>query len=149
MTEPAGGVSADFVFGTLATDDLRLARLRADTSGLHHGHDLEPLDPRPGEPIVVRTTIGPTVHADRVTCYVTTDGTDPSGVHGVATAGSADRLPAGRHRLGHAHLGLPGDLVGDDPRSAGRDARALSDRGMVRAFAGFGLGIRDRRRGLR
>jgi cyclomaltodextrinase len=89
MTEPSRGVSADFVFGTLATDDLRLAQLRATTSGVHHGHDLEPLDPRPGVPITVRVTVGPAVHADRVTCYVTTDGADPAGERGVATTGTA------------------------------------------------------------
>ena len=47
-------VSADFVFGTLATDELRLAQLRATASGVHHGHDLEPLDPDPDQPITVR-----------------------------------------------------------------------------------------------
>ena len=89
MSEPGRGASADFVFGTLATDELRLAQLRATTSGVHHGHDLEPLDPRPGEPITVRVTVGPAVQADRVTCYVTIDGTDPAGDHGVATTGLA------------------------------------------------------------
>ena len=43
-------VSADFVFGTLATDELRLAQLRATASGVHHGHDLEPPDPDPASP---------------------------------------------------------------------------------------------------
>src|SRR6185436_11538514 len=92
MTEPTPGVSADFVFGTLATDDLRLAQLRATTSGLHHGHDLVPLDPRPGEPITIRVSVGPAVAADRVTAYVTTDGRDPRGERGVATVGEAIEL---------------------------------------------------------
>lgn len=92
MSEPRPderGVSADFVFGTLATDDLRLAQLKAARSGLDHGHDLTPLDPRPGEPITVRVHAGPAVHADRVTAYATTDGSDPAGSRGVATRGIA------------------------------------------------------------
>ena len=44
-------VSADFMFGTLATDDLRLAQIRAASTGVHHAHDLEPPDPRPGEAV--------------------------------------------------------------------------------------------------
>ena len=82
-------VSADFVFGTLATDELRLAQLRAAASGVHHGHDLEPRDPRPGEPITVRVRVGPEVVADRVTAYVTTDGATPAGSQGRATTGTA------------------------------------------------------------
>jgi glycosidase len=89
--EPAR-VSADFVFGTLATDELRLAHLRAATAALHHGHDLEPLDPDPGQPVTVRVTLGPALDADRVTAYFTTDGADPSGSHGVATTGAAVEL---------------------------------------------------------
>ena len=89
--EPAQ-VSADFVFGTLATDELRLAQLRAAAAGVHHGHDLEPLDPDPGEPITVRVTLGPAVDAVHVTAYYTTDGRDPTGSHGIAETGDAVQL---------------------------------------------------------
>jgi glycosidase len=95
MVEGSGvDVSADFMFGTLATDELRMAQLRATSVGVHHGHDLEPLDPGPGEAITVRVTVGPAVAADRVTCYVTTDGRDPAGARGVATTGTAIELTA-------------------------------------------------------
>jgi glycosidase len=89
MTE---NVSQDFVFGTLATDELRLAQLRAARSGVSHAHHLEPLDPRPGEPVTVRVSVGPRVCADRVTCYYTTDGGDPAGARGFATRGQAIEL---------------------------------------------------------
>jgi glycosidase len=82
-------VSPDFVFGTLATDELRLAQVRVAAIGFHHGHDLEPLDPDPAVPVVLRATLGPAVVADHVTAYVTTDGRDPAGDHGVATVGTA------------------------------------------------------------
>jgi len=88
----SGGVSSDFVFGTLATDDLRVAQLRLELAGVHHGHDLSPADPRPGEGIRMGVTVGPPVRADRVTCYFTTDGREPVGRHGRATAGEALEL---------------------------------------------------------
>lgn len=52
-------VSQDFVFGTLATDELRLAQDRATKSGVAHGHSLEPPDPRPGELVTVHVTLSP------------------------------------------------------------------------------------------
>lgn len=88
MTE----VSQDFVFGTLATDERRLARIVADAAGVLHAHDLEPMDPDPGVPIRVGVTLGRRVAADHVTCYYSTDGRDPAGGHGVATVGTAVEL---------------------------------------------------------
>src|SRR4051812_6509891 len=85
-------VSADFVFGTLATDELRLAQLRAAAAGVHHGHDLDPLDPDPGQPITLRVTLGPAVDAEHVTAYYTVDGGDPAGAHGGAETGAAVEL---------------------------------------------------------
>lgn len=82
-------VSQDFVFGTLATDELRLAQLRAASAGVLHAHDLEPIDPRPGDAVAVGVSVGSLVHAERVTCYYTTDGSDPAGQRGRATAGQA------------------------------------------------------------
>lgn len=85
MTE---NVSADFVFGTLATDDLRLAQMRAATAGVSHDLLLSPPDPRPGEGVTLHAALGPTESADHVTCYYTTDGSLPAGMHGVAINGS-------------------------------------------------------------
>ena len=88
----SGDVSQDFVFGTLATDDLRLARVRAATAGVLHDHDLEPADPRPGHAVRIRVTVGPRVVADRVTAYWTADGSDPAGERGRATNGTPMQL---------------------------------------------------------
>lgn len=85
-------VSADFVFGTLATDALRIAQLRAAATGLRHAHDLEPADPVPGVPITVRATVGGGVRADHVTCYWSADGEDPAGDRGQPTRGHAVEL---------------------------------------------------------
>jgi hypothetical protein len=61
---PPRNVSQDFVFGTLATDDLRLAQIRAAGAGVLHGHDLRPQDPLPAEAITVGVTLGPAVGAE-------------------------------------------------------------------------------------
>jgi hypothetical protein len=46
-------VSADYIFGSLATDDLRLERMKQERSGLWHDQRLHPVDPHPGQPITV------------------------------------------------------------------------------------------------
>lgn len=85
-------VSADFVFGTLATDDLRLAQMRAALSGISHGHRIAPADPRPGDAVTLHVSLGPQIDADRVAAYVTFDGSDPAGSRGVAQHGEAVTL---------------------------------------------------------
>jgi cyclomaltodextrinase len=84
----ADTVSADFVFGTLATDDLRIGQLRAASNGVRHPHELEPPDPRPGDPVRFVARVGPDVRADHVTAYVTTDDSDPAGDRGRAIRGT-------------------------------------------------------------
>lgn len=89
ISSTADQPSADFVFGTLATDDLRIAQLRASRSGVAHGQRLVPLDPGPGEAVTVQATTGPRIDATYVTCYYTTDGSDPQGSRGVILNGQA------------------------------------------------------------
>jgi cyclomaltodextrinase / maltogenic alpha-amylase / neopullulanase len=81
-------VSADFIFGTLATDARRLGVIKAELAGVSHRHRIEPLDPEPGQPVVIRVSLGPGVVADQVTCYFTTDGGEPAGARGAAAPGS-------------------------------------------------------------
>lgn len=85
-------ISNDFVFGTLATDELRLAQLRAAQAGVAHAYQITPADPLPGAPVDVFVSLGPQVLADHVTCYYTTDGGEPDGRHGVARSGAAVEL---------------------------------------------------------
>ncbi|GAB4423067.1 MAG: alpha-amylase family glycosyl hydrolase [Chloroflexi bacterium OHK40] len=87
MSDEAARPSADFVFGTLATDELRIARLRAARHGVAHSNAIVPLDPRPGEPVTVQVTTGPDLAAEQVACYYTVDGSDPRGERGVAANG--------------------------------------------------------------
>ncbi len=92
MDAQAENVSADFVFGTLATDDLRLAQMRAARTGVAHEHHISPPDPHPGEAVTVHVSLGPQVAAERVSCYYTTDGSEPRGLRGVAEHGMATKL---------------------------------------------------------
>jgi len=89
--------SADFVFGTFATDELRLARLRAERRGLVHAQRITPADPLPGDEVHISVSIGPDIAADHVACYVTNDGSDPQGERGHAHIGQAVLLT-------HSHI---------------------------------------------
>ncbi len=69
----------DFVFGGIESDDTRLlATERARHRGLRHEQRIQPLDPRPGDPVTLTVTVGPDMRADKVTAAVTVDGSDPA-----------------------------------------------------------------------
>lgn len=79
----------DFIFGTLATDELKLVYHRATRAGLQHAHDLTPRDPQPGEAVTARARAGVDLHATQAALYYTTDGRAPEGSRGQATVGQA------------------------------------------------------------
>ncbi|WP_025745682.1 alpha-amylase family glycosyl hydrolase [Kallotenue papyrolyticum] len=70
-------VTQDFIFGTLATDELRLAALRAAGRGVYHGQRIAPADPEPGQPVTITVSTGTEVDADEVLVFYTLDGSDP------------------------------------------------------------------------
>lgn len=72
----------DFIFGTLATDALKLVDHRASRSGIQHGHRLSPADPLPGEAVTLTVYTGANFPADHVVCYYTLDGSWPTGALG-------------------------------------------------------------------
>lgn len=74
----------DFVFGTLATDELRLLHHRLARQGVQHADDIAPLDPEPGQPVTLTVHVGQDVAANHVACYYTVDGTEPDGSRGQA-----------------------------------------------------------------
>ncbi|MCB0064518.1 MAG: hypothetical protein KDE19_20485 [Caldilineaceae bacterium] len=86
-------VMDDFVFGGIEADDSRLLTdLRQRATGIRHRHALHPRNPRPHEAVEMTVYVGPDLVVDRVTAYVTADGSPPSGTRGVATQGFAVEL---------------------------------------------------------
>lgn len=79
----------EFVFGTLATDELKLVHHRVVRRGIQHGFNISPRDPRPGQTVILHVTTGPELDVDTVACYYTNDGSIPEGSRGVASNGIA------------------------------------------------------------
>lgn len=78
----------DFIFGTLATDALRRARVDGLRAGVTHQHQRAPRQPVPGKPTDVFLSVGPACPGERAWLYWTTDGSDPVGAGGVAQNGN-------------------------------------------------------------
>ncbi len=72
----------DFIFGTLATDELKLFYHRVSRSGLQHAARLHPADPLPGQPVSIVVTCAPDLPVEAVVCYYTLDGSEPAGSNG-------------------------------------------------------------------
>ncbi len=86
-------IMEDFVFGGIEADDTRLLTdMRRRGAGLRHRYAITPRDPQPDQTVQLTVYTGPDLALDRVTAYVTTDGTLPIGQHGVATNGTAIAL---------------------------------------------------------
>lgn len=86
----------DFIFGTLATDELRLEDFRARLAGVTHAHARLPRDPLPGQAITLELTVGPRQACEEAWVYWTVDNADPEGHLGVAHVGqSAPMQPVG------------------------------------------------------
>ncbi|GAB4509669.1 MAG: alpha-amylase family glycosyl hydrolase [Anaerolineae bacterium] len=77
----------DFVFGTMATPELRLLHHRIARTGVQHTGRILPYDPLPGEAVMVKVVVGQDVAATHAACYYTTDGSVPEGQRGHAVRG--------------------------------------------------------------
>ncbi len=82
----------DFIFGTLSTDESRIAALKMQRGGVTHAQQRSPRDPLPGQAIWIDLSVGPSYPYDRAWLYWTNDGSDPEGKNGVATNGYATPL---------------------------------------------------------
>ncbi len=84
----------DFIFGTLATDELRLADVRRRRGGVTHRQRRIPLDPLPGETVQLELMVGPTAcpTCDRAWVYWSVDGQDPQGAGGAAVQGHVTEM---------------------------------------------------------
>jgi cyclomaltodextrinase len=82
----------DFIFGTLSTDESRIAHLAELRGGVTHAHQRVPRDPLPDQAIQIYLSVGPTYPFDRAWVYWSNDGSDPDGGNGIATNGFATPL---------------------------------------------------------
>ncbi|HEY7983791.1 MAG TPA: alpha-amylase family glycosyl hydrolase, partial [Ktedonobacterales bacterium] len=69
--------------GDLPVTDI-LARQRAQIRQFRHDNTIEPLGPRPGEPVEIWATTGDAVHLEHAAVYYTTDGSLPGTATGHA-----------------------------------------------------------------
>lgn len=77
----------DFIFGTFATDELKVVHHRTARRGVQHGYEISPRDPRPGHAVTLTVQVGTDLSAEHVACYYTVDGSRPAGSRGVASHG--------------------------------------------------------------
>jgi glycosidase len=82
----------DFIFGTLSTNESRLAHLQNIRGGVTHIHNRLPRDPLPGQAVQVHLSLGPSHSQDKAWVYWTNDGSDPEGKGGNASNGFATPL---------------------------------------------------------
>ena len=89
----------DFIFGTLATDELRLALTRNRLAGVTHIQRRNPRDPLPGEAITLELSVGPGQPGDSAWVYWTSDGSDPLGSLGQAQVGQVTQMELSKTAL--------------------------------------------------
>lgn len=86
----------DSTYGTYVTDDLKMLNHRARREGIQHRHDIEPLDPKPGETVTVRAMTQGASNFTHAALYYTTNGSAPAGSRGIAMNGTAVSLTRAR-----------------------------------------------------
>ena len=85
---------AEFLFGSLSTLEGRARRARSERFGFYHIPGLEPLVPRPGQPVTITARAGAGLAVESAALSYTTDGAPPD-----AQAGSAVSVPMQRRRI--------------------------------------------------
>jgi glycosidase len=78
MSADDASPSEEFLFGRLSTPAGRVEEARQERKGFFDLSVLEPLDPRPGEPIRLRFRCGVDVSLERLRVFWTRDGTTPA-----------------------------------------------------------------------
>jgi cyclomaltodextrinase len=77
----------DFIFGTLATEELRIEHVRTRRAGVSHYQQRQPRDPLPGQEITVELSVGPDHPVKNAWVYWSNDGDYPAGKDGEASHG--------------------------------------------------------------
>ena len=79
----------DFIFGTLATEELRRKHRHVLLNGVTHRSRRFPRDPQPGQTVQLELIVGTHWPCKQAWVYWTVDGRDPQGAHGSAILGQA------------------------------------------------------------
>jgi cyclomaltodextrinase len=82
----------EFIFGTTASNDLKLLDHRVSNRGFQHAYRLHPNRPLPGESVAIRVQEGCDIHLDHAACIYTIDGSEPAGSCGEAVNGQVVKL---------------------------------------------------------
>ena len=82
----------DFVFGTLATDQLRLLHHRIARTGLQHANEILPRAPKPGESVIITVRVGQNAPSEHIACYYSTSDADFICSKGVISYGNVVML---------------------------------------------------------
>jgi cyclomaltodextrinase len=82
----------DFIFGTLATEELRFKHVRSRRAGVSHSNRRDPRDPLPGQEVTLHLSAGPRHPCEEAWIYWTNDGSDPHGSRGTAINGNSSPL---------------------------------------------------------
>jgi len=82
----------DFIFGTLSTDESRVAALKMYRGGVTHAQQRSPRDPLPDQAIRIDLNVGPAYPYNQACVYWTNDGSDPEGRNGSAVNGHVTAL---------------------------------------------------------
>ncbi len=56
-------VTAGFIFGTLSSNELRIASLAKAGRGVYHDDRTEPRDPEPSQPVTITISVGTNLNA--------------------------------------------------------------------------------------
>lgn len=136
----------DFIFGTLSTDESRIASLKMYRGGVTHAQQRFPRDPLPEQAIQIDLNVGPSYPYSQAWVYWTNDGSDPDGKNGTAVNGYATPLEPHASEWDTLLWGyvrrfrgaIPGQRAGSVVRyrvSAGSHAEeVLADHGTCYAF---------------
>jgi cyclomaltodextrinase len=137
----------DFIFGTLATQELRFEHVRTHRAGVSHSQRREPRDPLPGQEVRLELSVGPGFPCEQAWVYWTNDGSDPKGSRGVASKGHVSLMQAGVVEwdtvlwgyMRHFHSTIPGQAAGSVVRyclgaSDLKGEEILADQGALYAY---------------
>ncbi|HSQ26598.1 MAG TPA: hypothetical protein VLM80_05690, partial [Anaerolineales bacterium] len=100
----------DYMFGDNIIPDQRVQALHKSQAGVQHGFQIEPLRPKPGQPIRLEVTTSSELPYQRVRLFYTLDGSAPDPGNCLSQDLEPDQVVwdhLGWQYLRHWHIDLP------------------------------------------